>query len=254
MPHPEVQPLPQVSENGDSVAITIAESENPHRQIRTSTKVLCDFLMRHNMSKEYFSEVMPSTLDGIIPNALFHTRMQRLNNSISKLRTTKDYGPALRSLYVIIYLIGGAVPVFISGSVGKAYALVWWTVGVGILFGAIMTTYCIQGSLEKLLLAEITTYSSEDEFLKLKWILLPRYCQYTLPRFAWRLEDLGLEVPWRIIVQKSVKEGEEDDVQFLPAYTGISVNEEEYVASIHAEDSEFIVVDGRPPSYMSTAV
>ncbi|KAJ3105751.1 hypothetical protein HDU97_007571 [Phlyctochytrium planicorne] len=85
---------------GDTIEASIPNPSPPHRRRRRRRRLqrLAEVFIRYDRPKEYFSETMPSELEGILSNIVYFSRMRILNTELRSFKTLTDYTPAARTL------------------------------------------------------------------------------------------------------------------------------------------------------------
>ncbi|KAJ3069346.1 hypothetical protein HDU98_007609 [Podochytrium sp. JEL0797] len=198
---------------------------------------------------QYFLIQRPDELEGLISTQEFHSRMQHVNEKLAKLWTLKDYTPLVRTVSLSLVVLGILLSLLVN------YAL---TGLIGLVFVVLLATYFKNGAVHNLLSAELNTFNKTDKHIKLKWTLLPKFHQNERPVFATSRATAAFLVPWRIQVQQISKDGDEESVEFLPAYMPAFSGHLSARRGSAFTVASFDLIGGvvgvsRPPSYMTMA-
>ncbi|KAJ3100734.1 hypothetical protein HDU97_001961 [Phlyctochytrium planicorne] len=95
-------PAEESPQSGNNVRVTAsAASRQPRRTVRlVSIPLRYDAAVKQG---EYFSEIMPSELEGYISNVDYTMRMKSLNKELStRFKTLRDFYPALRTILSLL--------------------------------------------------------------------------------------------------------------------------------------------------------
>ncbi|KAJ3187606.1 DNA ligase (ATP) [Irineochytrium annulatum] len=72
------------------------------RRVRVRSRMLAEVPIRYDKGKEFFSDVIPEDLEGILPNVTYRSRIQHLNAGLATFRTLKDYRAMIRSVSSVV--------------------------------------------------------------------------------------------------------------------------------------------------------
>ncbi|KAJ3069351.1 hypothetical protein HDU98_007614 [Podochytrium sp. JEL0797] len=182
--------------------------QHPSDDAQTST-LLGIFPIRYaNPELKYFADIRPQELEGLISSQDFHIGMKSLNESLSKLRTLKDYTPLARTFLLFAFIICGI-------GEDNLFSKFWWTIGLSIIFLIMMATYTRESAIFHTLTTHTKSFNDLDT--QLEFTLAPHSHRRESPFFAYRREHIGVLVDWRIVVSELNKSG--NTREWLPAYT-----------------------------------
>ncbi|KAJ3316162.1 hypothetical protein HDU76_002029 [Blyttiomyces sp. JEL0837] len=220
-------------------------------------RVLIHIPLRYDHGNDFFNDVMPAALTGMIPGSLFTERIRSLNVELSKLPSIKDPLPALKvAFFASVILVQGVIrssmAVVVAASVCFGLAVLALAFGMyqngGSLFTDFKVHYCIWLYLNKNFppkkmlsakpakLVDQTTekWSREDSSIGLLWRSVRQQT------FSFRIFQ-SVEVGWKIIIERR------PNASTIPAFLVDAVETREALGSDAGMEMEAL------PSYAPTA-
>ncbi|KAJ3291444.1 hypothetical protein HDU76_007269, partial [Blyttiomyces sp. JEL0837] len=195
---------------------------------------IADVYIRYDCGEKFFSEEMPSGLDGLLGQQIFMSRMNSLNKGLLKFKSLKDYTPVFRLVGLMVAFSAAVLLISLNNFSSNVYVYFLLVAVCGAIVVAI-TRFTARSKQETFFERRLARWNHQDKRIRLVWDI--RKANESVPLSAFLT---GLQIRWCVSIHfvdltffEDDGSGEfygygvgaegamgyrEDEIEFLPAY------------------------------------